>query len=148
LASELPDLTSQIFLSILSHLDQWGLGAKIPLSRIQQRKEAGMHGDHRVFIDGISDCKKVTLTFASKEDHGAHQVRACAPMDFGPRARAHDQSDCYHFHDYESEDGPHTLSLLPEQVVSIAETDELFDPAEFITWETNWHHPRDWGKYS
>lgn len=102
-----------------------------------------MHGDHQVFIDGIDERRKVTLTFASKEDGGASQVRLCAPMDYGPRARAHDKSDCYHFHDYESEDGPHTLSLPPVQMIAIDATDESFDPAEFITWEANWHYPRD-----
>jgi hypothetical protein len=107
-----------------------------------------MHSDHQVFIDSLERSEKVILTFASKEDGGTHQARTCAPMDFGPRARAHDKSDCYHLHDYESEDGPHTLSLLPEQVISIVAIDESFDPAAFITWDTNWHHPRDWGEYS
>lgn len=107
-----------------------------------------MHQDHPVFIEALETKQRVMLTFVSKEDGGAAQVRTCAPMDYGPRARAHDQSDCYHLHDYDSADGPHTLSLLPEQVVSIAVTDEAFDPGEFISWDTNWHHPRDWGEYS
>lgn len=107
-----------------------------------------MHGEHDVFIDGITNCEKILLTFVSKEDGGTHQVRMCAPMDFGPRARAHDKRDCYHLHDYDSEDGPHTLSLPPEQVISMVATGERFDPAGFITWEPNWHHPRDWGQYS
>lgn len=109
-----------------------------------------MHADHNLFITAIDEKQKVILTFASKEDGGAHLVRACAPMDFGPRARAHDQSNCYHFWDYDSDSptGRHTLSLLPDQVVSIVATEDAFDPGEFITWDTNWHHPRDWGPYS
>jgi hypothetical protein len=64
------------------------------------------------------------------------------------RGLGHVTRDCYHFHDYESADGPHTLSLLPAQVISIDAADEPFDPAEFVTWETNWHYQRDWGDYS
>lgn len=107
-----------------------------------------MHPDHDVFIDGLESCSKVTLTFASKEDGGTAQVRICAPMDFGPRARAHDGSDCYHFWDYDSPEGPHTLSLLPAQVISIEASEEQFEPGEFVSWPTTWHHPRDWGQYS
>jgi hypothetical protein len=71
-------------------------------------------------------------------------------MDYGPSSFAKNKADRYHFWDYDSDSpgGRHTLSLLPEQVVSIVELDEPFDPAEFVTWETNWHYPRDWGKLS
>jgi hypothetical protein len=107
-----------------------------------------MHPDHKLFTAAIENRQKVLLTFASKEDGGAYQVRTCAPMDYGPRARAHDQSDCYHFWDYDSAEGAHTLSLLPDQVISIVVSDETFDPGEFVTWDPNWHHPREWGAYS
>jgi hypothetical protein len=62
-------------------------------NRLQQGKlqeGAGVHGDHQVFIEAIDERQKVTLTFVSKEDGGASQVRLCAPMDYGPRARARD----------------------------------------------------------
>jgi hypothetical protein len=107
-----------------------------------------MHPDHKIFIAAIEGRQKVLLTFASKQDGGAYQVRTCAPIDYGPRANAHDKADCYHLWDYDSDEGPHILSLLPAQVISIVLTDETFDPAEFVTWDTNWHHPRDWGAYS
>lgn len=107
-----------------------------------------MHQDHPVFIEALEAKQRVTLTFASKEDGGQHLVRACAPMDFGPSKIAKDQSDRYHLWDYDSDTTRHTLSLLPIQVVSIELTDEEFDPAEFITWDPDWHHPRDWGEYS
>ena len=33
-------------------------------------------------------------------------------------------------------EGRHTLSLLPEQIISIEVLNETFDPAEFVTWDT------------
>ena len=51
-----------------------------------------MHKDHDIFIDGIDNRNRVTLTFDSKEDSGAQLVRSCAPMDFGPSRRAKDKS--------------------------------------------------------
>lgn len=109
-----------------------------------------MHADHDIFIAGIDGRQKVSLTFVSKEDGGRTLVRTCAPMDFGPSSRAKDKSDRYHFWDYDSDSpgGRHTLSLLPEQVISIGSLEEGFSPAEFVTWTTNWHYPRDWGEFS
>ena len=106
-----------------------------------------MHQVHKVFIDGIENCRKVSLTFFSQDD-GHNLVRTCAPMDYGPTRVAADNADRYHFWDYDSDKGRHPLMLLPDQVVSITVLDEVFDPAEFVTWETNWYHPRGWGKYS
>lgn len=106
-----------------------------------------MHGDHDVFIQGIHDKKKIRLTFFSKED-GAILVRLCAPMDFGPGSRAKVKVDRYHLWDYESDTGPHTLSLLPNQIKSMELTVEDFDPDEFVTWPPNWIIKRDWGSMS
>lgn len=88
-----------------------------------------MHNDHEVFIAGIEDCKKVVLTFASKEDGGQHLVRTCAPMDYAPGRIAKDRANRYHFWDYDSDSpgGRHTLSLLPD----------LFPPAAFPLVERN-----------
>jgi len=69
-------------------------------------------------------------------------------MDFGPSRRAADKSDRFHMWDYESDKRNHTLSLLPDQVISIEVLNQHFDPAEFITWQTDWFVPRDWGQYS
>jgi hypothetical protein len=109
-----------------------------------------MHDHHEVFISGIENRQKVVLTFASKEDGGQHLIRTCAPMDYGPSRNAGNKSDRYHFWDYDSDSpgGRHTLSLLPEQIVAIDESDESFDPAEFVTWEPQWFYPRDWGEFS
>lgn len=99
------------------------------------------------FIAAIHSKNKVRLTFHSKEDNGA-LVRTCAPMDYGPSSRAHDKSDRFHFWDYDSDKQRHTLSLLPEQVISIQVLGETFNPGEFVTWPTAWHVQRDWGQYS
>lgn len=107
-----------------------------------------MHKDR--FIQAIHGCKKVRLTFYSKDDERT-LVRTCAPMDYGPSRRAEEKNDRYHLWDYESDTGPHTLSLNPDQVTGIDVLDESFDPCEFVTWDTNaspWFVKRDWGRHS
>jgi hypothetical protein len=69
-------------------------------------------------------------------------------MDYGPSTRAHDKSDRFHSWDYDSDNQRHTLSLLPAQVISIDALPDTFDPAEFVTWKTNWIVKRDWGNHS
>jgi hypothetical protein len=99
------------------------------------------------FIAAIHSKNKVSATFFSKED-GHTLVRRCAPMDFGPSRRAKDKSDRFHMWDYDSDEGRHTLSLLPNQLVSIEVLTESFDPGEFVTWPPNWFIKRDWGPFS
>lgn len=99
------------------------------------------------FIDAIHNKKKIRVTFYSKKDE-TYVTRLCAPMDFGPHARFPDKGDRYHIWDYEGSSGPHQAPLDPEQIQSIDVLDEEFDPSEFVTWETNWFIPRDWGPYS
>lgn len=99
------------------------------------------------FIGAIHTKNKLRLTFYSKED-GHALIRTCAPMDYGPSSRAHNKSDRFHFWDYDSDTERHTLSLLPEQVISIEVLSATFDPAEFVTWRPNWVIMRNWGAYS
>lgn len=99
------------------------------------------------FISAILSKNRIRVTFFSKED-GHNLTRECAPMDFGPSRRANNRSDRYHMWDYESDQKNHTLSLLPNQIVSINVLPQHFDPSEFITWKTNWFVERDWGQYS
>lgn len=109
-----------------------------------------MHRDHKTFEDAIHSMNRVTLCFFSKED-GTPLTRTCAPMDFGPSRRAKDQSDRYHFWDYDSDTVRHTLSLLPGQIISIERTEHRFQPAEFISWNvaiSPWFLKRDWGAFS
>jgi len=102
------------------------------------------------FIKAIHNKNKILLYFFSKED-GTVLTRTCAPMDFGPSRRAAEKNDRFHFWDYDSDTKRHTLSLNPEQVQNMVVLEENFDPAEFITWDTQqspWFVPRDWGAYS
>lgn len=100
------------------------------------------------FFDAIHRQKKIKLTFFSQEDN-SQQVRICAPMDFGPSNRAKTKDDRYHSWDYDSENGPHTLSLPLAQVIMIEVLeDHSFNPSEFVTWKPNWIIARDWGKHS
>jgi hypothetical protein len=102
------------------------------------------------FIQAIHDKKKLRITFHSKED-GDLLTRVCAPMDYGPSRRTKEQNDRYHLWDYESDTKNHVLSINPEQVTKVEVLDGIFDPAEFITWDTgksNWFVTRDWGQYS
>lgn len=102
------------------------------------------------FVDAIRAQRLVRVTFFSQED-GRNLTRKCAPMDYGPSRRAADKSDRFHLWDFESDEGPHTLSLPPGQVVQIEVLDEHFDPATFVAWDTTkstWFIDRDWGPYS
>ena len=100
------------------------------------------------FLAAIHGRNKIRLRFYSKEDSG-ELVRLCAPMDFGPSRRPGvAPDDRYHLWDYESDQRNHTLSLKPEQVAAMAVLEDQFDPADFVTWPTNWFVPRQWGRFS
>lgn len=102
---------------------------------------------HNDFIQSIHNKQKVRITFFSVTD-GHNKTRLCAPLDFGPKARAKDQSNRYHLWDYESENGFHPLSIFPDDIVTIDFLDEPFD-LSFITWtKINWHIQRNWGHLS
>ena len=90
---------------------------------------------------------KIKEGLYSKEDKEVI-IRICAPMDYGPSRRTIDKSDRFHMWDYESDTEQHTLSLKPEQISNIEVLEETFEPSEFVTWQTNWIVPRDWGQYS
>lgn len=98
------------------------------------------------FIQSIHGKKKVKVTFFSKEDQ-LLETRLCAPMDYGPTQRkgAKDLRDKFHLWDYESPDGPHTLSLAADQIKSIEATDLIFNPEEFVNWIPKWLIKRNWG---
>ena len=109
-----------------------------------------MHKDHQTFIIAIHEKVKVNLRFFSKEDQDILQ-RKCAPMDYAISRRYKDNKLRYTFWDYESDEGPHPLLLLPEQIESLYPTEERFDPGEFVTWDTQkspWNIKRKWGPYS
>lgn len=103
-----------------------------------------------MFIQSIHSKNKVKITFYSKEDQ-CNLTRTCAPMDYGPSRRAKEKTDRFHLWDYDSDTEEHTLSLNPEQIVSMETLDDLFEPAEFVTWDTKkspWFIPREWETFS
>jgi len=102
------------------------------------------------FIRAIHEKRKVRVTFYSKED-ARNLTRKCAPMDYGPSRRAKRKNNRFHLWDYESDTKMHALSLNPDQIRSMELLDEVFEPSEFVTWNTQsspWLVPRDWGIYS
>lgn len=105
---------------------------------------------HAAFVAAIHSQNKVRLTFYSKDDN-SQIVRTCAPMDFGPSRRARDKDDRYHFWDFDSDTGSHTLSLRPDQIVNMEVLSDNFEPADFVMWSTTtspWFVARNWGKHS
>ena len=101
---------------------------------------------NETFLNAINQMMILRITFNSYEKGTI--TRTCIPFDFGPSRKYKDGLDRYHFYDLDSPEGSHTLSILPEQVISITLTKDNFEPGEYINWKTNWITKRDWGKYS
>lgn len=102
------------------------------------------------FIEAIQKRRMVSVKFFSEEDMGV-LTRKCAPMDYGSTRKYRDGRDRYHLWDYESDETPHPLLIVPESIESLQVLDETFDPAGFVTWDTvtsPWHISRDWGPFS
>lgn len=98
------------------------------------------------FVKAIHNKNIVEIRFNSKEKGVI--LRRCIPFDFGPLKRCKDGLDRYHFCDLDSPSGRHTLSLLPNQILQINITNEIFEPGDYITWKANWFISRDWGRFS
>lgn len=109
--------------------------------------------NHDDVVQAIFDLREVRVSWRSQEDGGAVLTRRCAPMDYGPSRRAHDQTPRYHFWDFESDSGTnHTLSLLASQITRVEVLDSRFSPSSFVTWDTSrsrWFTTRSsWGAYN
>lgn len=105
---------------------------------------------HSAFLECLHERRLAQVRFLSKSG-GGYVVRTCAPVDFGPWARVKDGRDRYHFIDLDGTGGPHPACLLPEQITLFSPTDDVFDPAELVTWDLRkypWHVSRDWGRFS
>ena len=100
--------------------------------------------NHEQFIEAIREQKKVCLRFYSKADSGVIDL-VCAPLDYGTGAGIQDGVNRYWLWDYTSNNGSHTLSLLPEQVLDLQALGEAFDPAQSDVKASQWSIPRDWG---
>ena len=103
--------------------------------------------NHVQFIEAIEEKKRVCLRFYSKADSGVIDL-VCAPLDYGLEAGIPDGVNRYSLWDYTSNNGSHTLSLLPEQVLDLRVLGEVFDPAELDVRTSPWSIPRDWGSPS
>jgi hypothetical protein len=100
--------------------------------------------NHQQFIEAINQKKKVCLRFYSRADSGVIDL-VCAPMDYGPGAGIQDGINRYSLWDYTSNNGSHTLSLLPDQVLDLRVLGEGFDPGQIEVTSPQWSIPRDWG---
>lgn len=98
------------------------------------------------FIKALND-KKIVNVKVNTYEKGIVD-RLCVPFDFGPGKKFKDGRARYHFLDLDSPDGPHNLSVLPEQVIVLEITGREFDPAQYVKWTPNWIIPRNWGQYS
>ena len=103
--------------------------------------------NHKEFIEAIKEKKKVNLRFYSKADSEVIDL-VCAPMDYGPGAGSSDGVNRYSLWDYSSNNGSHTLSFLPEQILDLSVLGGVFDPAEFGVPPPAWSIPRDWSSPS
>jgi hypothetical protein len=86
--------------------------------------------NHSQFLTAIQEHKKVWVRFYSNADSGLVD-RVCAPMDYGPGNEIQDGLNRYWLWDYASNTGPHTLGLLPKQIVELRMLGDVFDPAQF-----------------
>jgi len=100
--------------------------------------------NHEQFIEAIKKKTKVSVRFYSNADSQTIDL-VCAPMDYGPEAGNPDGVNRYSLWDYSSNNGTHTLSLLPEQVLDWRALGEVFDPAQIDVRPPHWFIARDWG---
>jgi len=93
---------------------------------------------------GIGEKKRVCLRFYSLADSGVIDL-VCAPLDYGPGASGPEGVNRYSLWDYTSNNGSHTLRLLPEQVLDLRVLGASLTRAEFGAPPSPWAVPRDWG---
>ena len=103
--------------------------------------------NHEEFLKAIHETRKIKVVFFSDEDN-SYIERTCAPMDYGVGIRINDNISRYWVWDYDSDTRNHPLGLKEEKIRSLHLLSETFDPAEFVTWEPNWHVSRQWGAFS
>ena len=103
--------------------------------------------NHQEFLNAIQNMSLVKITFKTKESNEKDLItRTCAPMDYGPSKK--DGITKYHFWDYNSDEGPHPLSLTASQIIRMIVLEDQFEPSGFVTWKPNWIIKRNWGRYS
>lgn len=88
-----------------------------------------MIANHTQFTAAIQDRKKVCVRFYSQPDSGVLD-RVCAPLEYGPGENP-DGLNRYWLWDYTNEIGPHTIGLVPQQILDLQVLGDRFDPLEF-----------------
>jgi hypothetical protein len=102
-----------------------------------------MIANHEDFIESIKAKKKVCVRFFSIADSQVIDL-VCAPLDYGPAGEPPDGVNRYSLWDYTSNNGSHTLSLLPGQVLDLRVLGEVFDASQIVH-PPHWFIARDWG---
>jgi hypothetical protein len=103
--------------------------------------------NHPRFIEALHAKKKVWVKFYSPVDNGILE-HVCAPMDYGPGVEPPDGLHRYWLWDYTSTTEPHTLGLIPQQIVQLEVLGEEFNPADFGVRPAPWCIPRDWNSHA
>ena len=101
-----------------------------------------------ILIDSINKKVKVNVKFIDKSKGNEIQSRLCIPFDYGPSKTSNDKSDKFQFYDLSRHRGSHILSKLPEEIIDIIQTEDRFEPADYVKWTPHWIIPRDWGDFS
>ncbi|MBS7563511.1 hypothetical protein KHS38_03755 [Mucilaginibacter sp. Bleaf8] len=104
------------------------------------------HANHEIFIASIHSKNHLTICFDSIEKGTI--TRTCIPFDYAVSKRYKDGAYRYHFYDLDSPEGSHTLSILPQQIITIDLMPAKFEPADYIRWIPKWNIARNWGVYS
>jgi hypothetical protein len=88
-----------------------------------------MHSDHAIFEHGVSQSRKVQLTFFSS-DLGREFVSLCAPLYYSRGRDETDESEWYYFWDFDAEQGHNFIALSPHQIVAMTLTEDAFSMDE------------------
>jgi len=102
--------------------------------------------NYDIFLQAIQQ-KKVVQAQVNTLSKGII-IRKCIPFDYGTGRGLKKGEQGFHFLDLDSPDGRHNLPVEPERLLSIQLLNEIFDPADYVTWTPTWQVKRDWGKYS
>lgn len=111
-----------------------------------------MHRDHDIFVQAINERIKIRLIYYDEPFCRGFCAKSVVPTDYYPGKRVTDESESYHFWDFdfeESTNGAH-LVLKPNQIEKMRLDKETFEPAEleFMKWDRaerrQWFLKRDW----
>ena len=94
-------------------------------------KEIKMHEDHDIFIQAVKSNKKILLTYYDDELN-LYLTRLCIPMNYG-KPGSEGGSDYYSFWVEYAQISERALDLYPSQIKYMELSDEVFNPADYIT---------------